>query len=358
MRIRNLVILMAMTVLVCALFSVTQVVADRKTADLDGHVRGLSFSKSVPNMLNYQGYLADSADSAAVTDTLQMTFRLYNADMGGSERWSEDHTDVPVIGGLFSVLLGEVTPFPEGLFDGSTLWLQTEVGAEVLSPRKPLVSMAYSVRAQTADHAAEADHAVHADTALFSQPDEDWTISGNDIYSAVTGNVGIGDMTPSEKLDVNGNINVNGKVMYASPRTHYFVVGGEAFHPGENVDYRNSYGNGGAYMVSGAGAMVAPVHLPHGAEVIELKVFFNDNSASDMSVSLNRLSLIGGAYTILASVSSTGVSGYGSRTETSISQAIINNTAYGYLIYAYSGSWNSALKIMGALVTYTIDEAP
>jgi hypothetical protein len=352
MRTRNLVIWMAMIVLVCALFPAIQVAADRKTADLDGHVRGLSFSKSVPNMLNYQGYLADSGDSAAVTDTLQMTFRLYDADMGGSELWSEDHTDVPVMGGLFSVLLGEVTPFPGGLFDGSTLWLQTEVGVEVLSPRKPLVSMAYSVRAQMADHA------VYADTVVHSQPDEDWTVSGNDIYSAVTGNVGIGDMTPSEKLDVNGNINVDGKVMYASPRTHYFVVGGEAFHPGSNVDYQNSYGNGGAYIVSGGGAMVAPVHLPHGAEVIELKVFFNDNSGSDMSVSLDRLSLTGGVYFLMASVSSAGVSGYGSRTDTSISEAIINNTAYGYLIYAYSGSWSSALKIMGALVTYTIAEAP
>jgi hypothetical protein len=352
MRIRNLLTWVTVTVLVWVLFSAIQVAADRKTAGLDGHVRALSFDKSVPNMLNYQGYLADAADSAAVTDTLQMTFRLYDVEIGGSELWSEDHTEVPVTGGLFSVLLGEVTPFPGGLFDGSTLWLQTEVGAEVLSPRKPLVSTAYSRRAQTADHA------VYADTAVYSQTDGDWIISGNDLYSAVTGNVGIGDMTPSEKLDVNGNINVAGKVMYASPRTHYFVVGGEAFHPGENVDYRNTYGNGGAYMVTGTGAMVAPVHLPHGAEVIELKAFFDDNSGSDMSVSLYGLNLNGGAYTPMASVTSTGISGYGTGTDTSITNATIDNTSRGYLIYAYSSSWSSSLKIMGALVTYTINEAP
>ncbi len=36
--------------------------------------------------------------------------------------------------------------------------------------------------------------------------DSDWTISGSDMYSAVSGNVGIGTTSPSEKLDVDGNI--------------------------------------------------------------------------------------------------------------------------------------------------------
>jgi len=36
--------------------------------------------------------------------------------------------------------------------------------------------------------------------------DADWTVSGNDQYSAVSGNVGIGTASPSQKLDVVGNI--------------------------------------------------------------------------------------------------------------------------------------------------------
>ena len=41
-----------------------------------------------------------------------------------------------------------------------------------------------------------------------SSADEKWTISGNDLYSSVSGNIGIGVTNPSEKLDVNGIIQV------------------------------------------------------------------------------------------------------------------------------------------------------
>jgi len=37
-------------------------------------------------------------------------------------------------------------------------------------------------------------------------PDADWTITGNDQYSAVSGNVGVGNSSPSVKLDVTGDI--------------------------------------------------------------------------------------------------------------------------------------------------------
>lgn len=40
-------------------------------------------------------------------------------------------------------------------------------------------------------------------------PDGDWTILGDDMYSSVVGNVGVGDMTPESKLDVVGDVNVS-----------------------------------------------------------------------------------------------------------------------------------------------------
>ena len=147
------------------------------------------------------------------------------------------------------------------------------------------------------------------------------------------------------------------RIAYKSPRTHYFVVGSEGFFPASNVDFGNSWGNGGAYISSGSGALVAPVHLPHGAVVTSFAVFFDDTSSNDMSVSLMLQGMSGG-YGTMASLSSSGISGYGSRETSSISSSTIRNTDYSYAVRAYSAAWSSALKIKGALITYTVSEAP
>jgi len=44
---------------------------------------------------------------------------------------------------------------------------------------------------------------------IASGLNENWTTTGNDQYSALSGNVGIGTTTPNEKLEVNGNLRVN-----------------------------------------------------------------------------------------------------------------------------------------------------
>ena len=159
-------------------------------------------------------------------------------------------------------------------------------------------------------------------------------------------------------LIVDGTVTVD-SVTYSSSRTHYFVVGGEGFIPGDDdIVYQNTYGMGGAFIKTGSsGALSASVHLPHGAEVTAFKVFFYDNSANDVSVTLQRLNLDGGSYSSLAGVSSSGVSEYGSQIDDSISYSTIDNTAYSYHVYGYWGTGDSNVKVRGALITYTIDEA-
>ena len=146
------------------------------------------------------------------------------------------------------------------------------------------------------------------------------------------------------------------KVTYTAPRTHYLIIGSEGFFPASNVDFGNSWGNGGAYINSGYGALVAPVHLPHGAVVTRFEVFFSDTSSSDADVRL-QLQGLSSSYTVMAQVSSSGISGYGSGTDASISNATISNTSRSYAVRAYSSSWDSSLRIKAALITYTVGEA-
>ncbi len=65
-----------------------------------------------------------------------------------------------------------------------------------------------------------------------SLSDNDWTVNGNNMYSSVTGNVGIGTSTPGAKLDVDGSatFNESGAAVNfrieSNTRTHAFFLDG------------------------------------------------------------------------------------------------------------------------------------
>jgi hypothetical protein len=154
----------------------------------------------VPSQISYQGTLTDSTGNP-ITGTRSMLFKLYSDSTGGDyPLWSETQSSVEIANGLFSVQLGSVNPLSPTIFNGSTRWLaiQIDPDTEDLTPRQPMITVPYGFRS------ADADHAVYADTANYSMvgtPDDDWQISGNNIYRE-TGNVGIGTSAPVAGLEV------------------------------------------------------------------------------------------------------------------------------------------------------------
>jgi hypothetical protein len=110
----------------------------------------------VPELGNYQGRLADSL-GFAVTDTVDLTFKIYGSSGGSDVLWEETHTDVIVVYGLFDVVLGQGNPpqpLPDSIFSASETWLAVSVdGGAELSPRTRLVSVPYSHRVSTIDQA-------------------------------------------------------------------------------------------------------------------------------------------------------------------------------------------------------------
>ena len=104
---------------------------------------------SIPQLINYQGYLTDSGGNP-LNGTVDMVFSIYDVDAGGSPLWTETQTGVPVTEGLFSVNMGEVTPITLP-FD-VPYWLGVQVGTDPeMTPRPPITSVGYAYRAAIAD---------------------------------------------------------------------------------------------------------------------------------------------------------------------------------------------------------------
>ncbi len=108
----------------------------------------LAFS-AVPKKISYQGVLKDKTTGEPIAGLQTMTFRIYDASSGGTELWSETQDVTTDSSGVFTAILGSVNPI-ELAFD-SPVWLQVEVGAEVLSPRREIVSVPFAFHATNAD---------------------------------------------------------------------------------------------------------------------------------------------------------------------------------------------------------------
>ena len=110
---------------------------------------------SAPRLIDYQGKLTN-ASGVALNDTLDITFKLYEVSSGGTEIWTENHTDatghpVVITNGLFDVELGTIEDLNIAFDD--TYWIELQVGTETLSPRERLVAVPYAFRAIVADTA-------------------------------------------------------------------------------------------------------------------------------------------------------------------------------------------------------------
>lgn len=173
-------------------------------AVLIGGITGLSVMVNsaiadVPPLMSYQGKLTDATGAPVSDGDYCMEFKIYDSATDGNVLWSETQDPVPVTNGLFSLLLGSVSPIPDTVFCQPDRWLAVNIcGEPEMVPRRRITSVGYAFKADKAQTADTADY------ALSAPPDDDWTISGNNMYSAVPGSVGIGTDSPGTKLDVNG----------------------------------------------------------------------------------------------------------------------------------------------------------
>jgi hypothetical protein len=134
----------------------------------------LAQTTPVPPLLNFQGRLA-KPDSTPVPDgTYSITFSLFTAATGGTQNWTETLSAVHVHNGVFAVLLGKTTALTDSVFAGN-VWLEIKVGSDpALTPRQPLVSVAYAFKANTVP-----------DNAITASKIKDASITASKLASGV-----------------------------------------------------------------------------------------------------------------------------------------------------------------------------
>ncbi len=136
-----------------------------------------------PRLINYQGKLTDST-GVALNGFHEITFLLYFSDTASDTLWYETHDSVEIIKGLFDVILGSVNPFPDSVDFSEQYWLELVVDSQTLSPRTPLVSVPYAIRAAVADSVVGAGGTVNAGQGLYS--------SGDSVNVGASWGIGIG----------------------------------------------------------------------------------------------------------------------------------------------------------------------
>jgi hypothetical protein len=180
------------------------------------------FAHAQGTAINYQGRLNDG--SLPATGLYDFTFAVFDVQVGGAALAGPDvYNAEPVTNGLFNVSLD----FGPGIFTGPARWLEITVRTNgvsdpmVLTPRTPLLPTPYAIFADKAGAVASGTLTAEqlnsggvppapgqfltydGGNFLWRDPVVDgvWSVLNNNAYHDA-GKVGIGTMTPANKLTV------------------------------------------------------------------------------------------------------------------------------------------------------------
>jgi len=214
----------------------------------------LTYADAAQQLINYQGFLTDDSDNPVPDGSYSVVFTIYDTASGGNTRWTETQS-ITTSNGLFTVLVGSVTPIGDTVLSSPSLYLgiKIEDDSEIM-PRTMLLAIPWAFRATVADSATTiADDAVTSSkiqdgTIEFSDMGDNgalagqvmkwnggawaasddattsdaeaWTRTGNIVNLATSSDsVGIGISTPGTKMEVNGDLSATGRGIFGSFHT-------------------------------------------------------------------------------------------------------------------------------------------
>jgi IPT/TIG domain len=127
-----------------------------------------------PSAVSYQGLLLDSA-GLPVTGVVSLKATLFDDLLAGSPLWSETHSSVDVLDGVYSVELGSITPITANILQSASVFIEIEIDSELLTPRQQLLAVPFAI---SAGSAAEAQNVGGVSSVFFMQMMEDFDFDG------------------------------------------------------------------------------------------------------------------------------------------------------------------------------------
>jgi len=113
----------------------------------------------VPHTISYQGVIQSGGTSLSGQHLIHVT--LYDNLVGGNMVYEESH-QTTMVNGVFSIMLGSVTSFPDGLRFDKPYYLSISIdGAAELTPRTPLASVPYALNSHFAELASGLTNDAH-----------------------------------------------------------------------------------------------------------------------------------------------------------------------------------------------------
>ena len=108
-------------------------------------------AQGVPGTMVFTARLTDG--NLPANGTRDFHLAVFDAPLDGTLMWGEDHLGAQVTDGLVYLEMGAFSGLDAALFDGQRRWLEVTVDTTVMSPRMPLDSSPYAIRAGVADSA-------------------------------------------------------------------------------------------------------------------------------------------------------------------------------------------------------------
>ncbi len=118
----------------------------------------------VPEIINYQARLIDS-DGKPLTTSIDITFDIFESEVGGTPVWTETHNLTPEEGYVNSYL-GTINPL--SLPFDKQYWLMVTINGETHYDRTPLTSSPHALFSRDAFHADSADLAMDVQDGIIT----------------------------------------------------------------------------------------------------------------------------------------------------------------------------------------------